>query len=101
MVKGYWIIGINVHDQEKFQAYMAATPEILKKYGARFLVRGGNHIVPVGSARSGKSIVEFPSYHSALDCWNSTEYQQAIKLILPASEIDLVIIEGYEGPQPS
>ncbi|WP_116394349.1 DUF1330 domain-containing protein [Paenibacillus sp. ATY16] len=101
MVKGYWILGIDVHDQEKFQVYMATTSEIHKKYGARFLVRGGNHLVPEGSARSRNTIVEFPSYQSELDCWHSTEYQQAIKLRLPASKNDLVIIEGYEGPQPS
>ncbi|UJF34174.1 DUF1330 domain-containing protein [Paenibacillus hexagrammi] len=101
MVKGYWVIDIDVHDQEQFQAYLAATPEILKKYGARFLVRGGNPLVPEGSARSLNTIVEFPSYQTALDCWNSTEYQQAITLRLPASTFDLIIIEGYEGPQPS
>ncbi|MNE76035.1 hypothetical protein D3C76_1537850 [compost metagenome] len=101
MVKGYWIIGIDVHNMEKFKAYMAATPDILKNYDARFLVGGGDHLVPEGSARSQSSIVEFPSYQSALDCWNSIEYQEAIKLRLPASNVDLVIIEGYKGPQPS
>jgi len=29
------------------------------------------------------------------------EYQEALKLRVPVSTIDLVIIEGYEGPQPS
>ncbi|AET61043.1 DUF1330 domain-containing protein [Paenibacillus terrae] len=101
MVKGYWVVGIDVHDQEKFQAYVAATPEILKKYSARLLAGGDNHLVPEGSARSRNMIIEFPSYQSALDCWNSTEYQQAIKLRLHASKIDLVIIEGFKGPQPS
>jgi uncharacterized protein (DUF1330 family) len=101
MVKGYWIVSIDIHDFEKFKAYMAATPEILKKYGARFLVGGGNCMVAEGTARSQSSIIEFPTYQSALDCWNSEEYQEAIKLRLPASKVDLVIIEGYEGPQPS
>ena len=32
--------------------------------------------------------------------WHSEEYQQALKLREPVSTADLVIVEGYEGPQP-
>ena len=46
-------------------------------------------------------MIEFPSYQAALDCWKSPEYQAALKLRLAVSTIDLVIIEGYDGPQPS
>jgi uncharacterized protein (DUF1330 family) len=52
-------------------------------------------------SRARNVVIEFPSYQAALDCWKSPEYQQAIKLRLPVSTLDLVIIEGYEGPQPS
>jgi uncharacterized protein (DUF1330 family) len=100
MTKGYWIVRVDVTDQEKFKAYVAANAEPLKKYGAHFLVRGGRFSVPEGATRSRNTVVEFPSYQAALDCWNSPEYQAAIKLRLPASTIDLVIIEGYDGPQP-
>jgi uncharacterized protein (DUF1330 family) len=31
----------------------------------------------------------------------SPEYQEALKLRLPVSTVDLVIIEGYDGPQAS
>jgi uncharacterized protein (DUF1330 family) len=56
--KGYWIVRVDITDQEKYKAYIAANAEPLKKYDGRFLVRAG-------------------------------------------STIDLVIIEGYEGPQPA
>jgi uncharacterized protein (DUF1330 family) len=46
-------------------------------------------------------VIEFPSYQAALDCWNSPEYKHAISIRAPISEGDIVIIEGYEGPQPS
>jgi len=67
------------------------------KYGARFLVRAGRFENPEGSSRARNVVIEFPSYQAALDCWSSPEYQQAMKLRLPVSTIDLVIIEGYDG----
>ena len=45
-------------------------------------------------------VLEFPSYQAALDCYRSPEYQKAIALRQPVSVGDVVIIEGYEGPQP-
>jgi len=45
-------------------------------------------------------VIEFPSYQAALDCWASPGYQAAIKLRTAVSVVDMVIIEGYGGPQP-
>ena len=101
MPKGYWIVRVDIADQEKYKAYVAANAESFKKYGARFLVRAGRFENPEGTSRTRNVVIEFPTYHAALDCWNSPEYQAAIKLRLPVSTVDLVIIEGYEGPQPS
>ena len=101
MPKGYWIARVDVTDPEKYKAYIAANAEPFRKYGARFLVRAGRFENPEGASRTRNIVIEFPSYQAALDCWKSPEYQDAIKLRLPASTIDLVIIEGYEGPQPS
>jgi uncharacterized protein (DUF1330 family) len=47
-------------------------------------------------------VIEFSSYQAALDCYNSPDYQAAIKLRLPpVAQTDLVIVEGYDGVQPS
>lgn len=100
MPKGYWIVRVDVTDQEQFKAYAAANAEALKKYGAQFIVRAGTFETPEGKTRARNTIVEFPSYQSALDCYHSTEYQAAMQMRLTASVMDLVIIEGYEGPQP-
>lgn len=100
MPKGYWIVRVDVTDPEQFKAYAASNELPLKKYGARFLVRGGRFENPEGTTRARNTIVEFPSYQAALDCYNSDEYQESIKLRTPASTMDLVIIEGYDGPQP-
>ena len=97
MPKGYWIVHVDITDQEQYKAYMAANVEPFKKYGARFLVRAGRFENPEGTSRSRNAVIEFPTYEAALECWKSPEYQQAIKLRQPVSSIDLVVIEGYEG----
>lgn len=100
MAKGYWIVRVDISDQEQYKAYVAANAEPLKQYGARFLVRGGRFENPEGTSRTRNAVIEFPSYQAALDCWHSPTYQEAIKLRAAVSTIDLIVIEGYEGPQP-
>ena len=100
MAKGYWMGRVDVSDQEQYKLYIAANAVAFKKYGAKFLVRGGNFENPEGQSRSRNVVMEFPSYQAALDCWHSPEYQAAIALRGHISTVDLVIIEGYDGPQP-
>lgn len=97
MPKGYWIVRIDIADQEKYQAYITANAEPFRKYGARFIVRGGRFENPEGTSRARNVVLEFPSYQDALDCWKSPEYQHAITLRKDVSTIDLVIVEGYEA----
>jgi len=100
MPKGYWIVRVDITDMDKYKAYIAANAQPLAKHGARFLVRGGAFENPEGGSRSRNAVIEFPTYQAALDCWKSPEYQRAIALREPVSTADLVIIEGYDGPQP-
>jgi uncharacterized protein (DUF1330 family) len=100
MPKGYWIAHVDVRDAEQYKAYVAANAKPLAEYGGRFLVRAGRHENPEGSARSRHVVIEFPSYQAAQDCWNSPGYQAAVKLRQPVSVADIVIVEGYDGPQP-
>ncbi|HUH91536.1 MAG TPA: DUF1330 domain-containing protein [Casimicrobiaceae bacterium] len=100
MPKGYWVVRVDISDPEKYKAYLAANAQPLRQYGARFLVRAGRFENPEGSSRTRNAVIEFPSYQAAVDCWRSSEYQEAMKLRTPVSTADLIIIEGYEGPQP-
>ena len=100
MSKGYWIVRVDVADQERYNAYIAANAEPLRTYGGRFLVRGGRFENPEGTSRARNAVIEFPSYEAAFACWNSAEYQRAIALRQDVSTVDLIVIEGYEGPQP-
>ena len=100
MAKGYWIARVDVKNEEGFKPYTVANPAIFKKYGGRFLVRGGKFDAPEGNSRARNVVIEFPDYAAALACYRSPEYQENIKVRLPHSTIDLIVIEGYDGPQP-
>ena len=100
MAKGYWIGRVDVNNEEGYKPYAAANPAIFKKFGARYVVRAGKFENPEGSSRSRNVVIEFPDYAAALACYNSPEYQANIKVRQPHSVIDIIVIEGYDGPQP-
>ena len=100
MPKGYWIVRVDIDDPEQYKNYIAANAGPFARFGARFLARAGRFENPEGSARQRNAIIEFPSDEAAVACWHAPDYQEAIKLRRDVSTIDLVIIEGYEGPQP-
>ena len=101
MAKGYWIVRVDIEDLEQYKRYMTANAAPFRKYGARFLVRGGKYETVEGSSRARNAVIEFPTYDAAVKCWHSAEYQVALKIRQPVSTADLVIVEGYDGPQPT
>lgn len=100
MPKAYWIARVDVHDAEAYKAYVAANAEPFAKYGAKFLARGGAFERMEGGSRARNVVIEFRDMQTALACYRSPEYQRALALRQPASRADLIIVEGYEGPQP-
>jgi uncharacterized protein (DUF1330 family) len=101
MAKGYWIGRVDVSDEDGYRPYAAANPAIFRKYGGRFVVRAGKFECVEGQSRSRNVVIEFPSYEAALACYRSPEYQRNIAVRQPHSIADIVVIEGYDGPQPS
>lgn len=101
MAKGYWIAHVDVADLEGYKAYMTANAEPFRKYGAKFLVRGGPSEGVEGKLRSRHVILEFKDYATARACYHSPEYQKAKALRDPHSTADFILIEGYDGQQPT
>jgi len=100
MAKAYWIARIDVHNMDGYKEYVAQNGAVFAKYGAKFLVRGGKFEAKEGSSRSRNVVLEFKDYETALACYHSPEYTHLVKVRSPHAESDLVIIEGYDGPQP-
>ena len=100
MAKGYWVAFADVSDPEGYKAYIAENAKAFRKYGGRFLARGGKSETPEGRPRSRAVVIEFPSYADAVECYRSPEYGKAMALREGKSMMDLAIVEGYDGPQP-
>ena len=98
MPKGYWIAHVDVSNDEGYKPYAAANQAIFKKFGGRFVIRGGKSELMEGKSRSRHVVIEFPDYATALACYRSPEYQENIKRRLPHSAADLLVIEGFDGP---
>ena len=92
--KGYWMAMVDITDPEGYPQYIAANKPAFDKYGARFIVRGGESEVFEGPAASRLAIIEFDSYRTALDCYHSPEYQAALKLRKQFSVAHFAIVEG-------
>ena len=62
-------------------------------------MRNGRFTDVEGQSRSRNVVVEFPDYEAALACYRSAEYQQNLKIRQSHSIGDLIVIEGFDGPQ--
>lgn len=101
MPKGYWIGRVDVIKPESYQTYGVALVEVLRKNDAKFLVRGGTFESVEGEARACNVVIEFKDYATALACYRSPEYTNAKALRAGVADIDIIVIEGYDGPQPT
>ncbi|MCG7506488.1 DUF1330 domain-containing protein [Mesorhizobium retamae] len=92
--KGYWMAMVDVRDADIYKKYIETNGTAFSKYGAKFLVRAGRHTEPEGPTGNRHVIIEFDSYETALACYNSPEYQEALKHRLAGSVGKVAIVEG-------
>ena len=99
MLKGYWIAHVTIHNRERYKDYVTANAVAFKKYGARFLARGGQNEThgPGLTATQRHVVLEFESYSAAKACYESPEYAVAMKIRDEASTASIVILEGWEA----
>ena len=99
-MKGNWVANIDVTDMDGYKQYVAANAVPFRKFGAKFLTRGGKTEAVEGKLRSRVVIIEFPSYEAALNCYRSPEYEKAKAFRLGKAVGEIVVLEGHEGAQP-
>tara|TARA_Y100001970_G_scaffold49283_1_gene62429 strand:+ start:1082 stop:1372 length:291 start_codon:yes stop_codon:yes gene_type:complete len=78
MKKGYWVcIYEKIYSEEKLKEYAIKSKLAVEKFSGKFLVRGGQSRTNDGINSPRVVVVEFPNFDSAIDCYDSTEYQEA------------------------
>ncbi|WP_305986580.1 DUF1330 domain-containing protein [Roseibium sp. MMSF_3544] len=94
MSKGYWIARVDVRDPDNYLQYVETAKPAFEKFGANFLARGGKTNAIEGPGRARNVVIEFPSFQHAVDCYNSPEYQEAVKIRQKVADGEIVIVEG-------
>ena len=95
MSTAYLIAHLKVKNSENYKEYVEKVPEIVKKYGGEYLVRGGEYSVVEGEDNYPRIIViKFPSYEKALEWYNSDEYKPIKQIRLDNANTNGIIIKG-------
>lgn len=91
----YVIVDVNIHDQELYEEYKKLTPEAVKAFEGKFIVRGGPTLLLEGNWAPGRMVVlEFPTVEKAQEWWNSGIYSNARKIRQKAATTQMIIAQG-------
>ena len=94
-MSAYLIANVEVKDSERIKKYLASSPEILRKFSGRFLVRGGKVFIDEGDWKPERLvIVEFDTFEDAKNFWNSKDYEPLKKLRQASAKTDIIIVDG-------
>lgn len=93
--KAYFLIEIAIHDMETYKNYPIGVEPLIKRYGGRYLVRGGEATSIEGAEPGGRIIVlEFPNMQAAQDFANCDEYPAVAQHRLNSSTSRIMLVEG-------
>lgn len=91
----YVVSMMSIHDPETYKKYTDKTPPIVKRYGGKFMARGGEVTTLEGEKYMDRMVIlEFPSRQSVTDWLADPEYQEAMKFRHAASNARILLIEG-------
>lgn len=96
-MSAYVIVQVEVTDQAKYDQYRALTPDTIKRYKGKFIVRGGESEPLEGNWEVGRIVIlEFPDYETAKDWYNSPEYQAAKAVREGGANMTFTVVDGFE-----
>jgi len=95
-MKAYWIVLYKkINNRKSLKDYSDKVTPIIKNFGGKPLVRGGEYQCFEGEDFSRTVVWEFPNYESAITCHNSKEYQEGWALAKDTTQRNLQIIRGF------
>lgn len=93
--RAYVVAQIDVSNATQYGEYTKLTPDIIAKYGGRFVARGGRTATLEGPpAKARVVIIEFPSFDAAQQFYTSPEYTAARKVREGAASAQFIAVEG-------
>lgn len=93
----YLVLMVSIDNPETYSKYTAQTPPLVKKYGGKFLVRGGEVDTIEGEPFNDRIVVlEFPSKQAIHDLFSDPEYLAAAEYRKASSEARIFAVDGYE-----
>lgn len=92
---GYIVAHLRVTDADAFDLYRQRVPEVIHRFGGRYLVRGGA-VEPLEGEWPVERLVilQFDSVADARAFYDSPQYQELIPLRQAGAEGTLAIVEG-------
>lgn len=96
----YMIIEIEIRNNELYSKYVNKVPEVIEKYGGRYLIRGGK-VTPLSGNWNPERIIliEFETIEQLQECFKSTEYLELAPLRKQSTIGRSIIVEGYLPPE--
>ena len=94
-MKAYWIaIYKDLKNLENIKKYAEKATPAIKKYNGKILARGGRVETIEGTPSPRTVLIEFPSLQEAVNCYQSDEYQAAMKIGKGEFNRHIQIVEG-------
>jgi uncharacterized protein (DUF1330 family) len=91
----YWInTFIDISDEAKLARYVELAGPAMRAAGGRFLARGEPAHVFEGGTALRTTLIEFDTVKAAVDAYNSSAYQEALRALGDGAHRDIRIIEA-------
>lgn len=88
-----WIAHVTVTDADAYGKYAELAGPAIAKHGGEFIARGGKFVQLEGKERPRNVVAKFPDVDTAVACYHSPEYQEALNHARGASERELMVVE--------
>lgn len=96
----YMVIEIKVLNPELYARYVEKVPDIIKKHGGRYLVRGGEVTPMFGNWKPERIILlEFDNPEKLRNCFNSEEYLELAPFRENSTITKAILVNGYSSPE--
>lgn len=99
MADYFVVVDVQIDDPETYGEYMKLARPLVEKAGGEYLARGGDLKIYEGDYFAPRRLVllRFPSKEKYEAFYYSEEYQKVRDIRLPAGDMIMIGVEGFEG----